>query len=637
VWGISHRTRSNARAQLTARLPAEIGRLLGKLNVVDQPDGAVRVDVTPTSKRASKKVLRHLAVICPQNGWRVQAHREWAQRSHNTAKPAAIPTPNKLPLGIGTWNVSSLGGRRPEVESLLENQGLGILALQETRQTKDNLPPNFNGYTSFDRLAEKPGTRKDAGGHLRGETLLISDQYDAWEITAETTCATWVEVAGLPIAGGRALVGVIYIPPKRKTKARKEVKPELRRVSTINPAQPLIVLGDFNLDRAHLIKLLRAWKVELEPLSVRGSKKTSKAGQGEGQPDHILANRPARKALTQAKAIKEGHTSDHSPLAAKFKGGQGQPAATTPNVKEKFLPKKVLKAAEDLAFDPGWETLLALPAELPIKDLLAAFTERAKGAMALVGAVRVPAPPSHRKRKRSFPESESTKELHEERRKLRVCLRTDGKGKVEGAYIQSMRRLEGSIAQDEKEAWKARFHELCQSFTTDRRAFTKGLKALTHGATKRSTTTTIAVRDEHGRVRATPVKALEITKSYWSGIAQEANLKSLGEWEAALPLPKAVGLPRMDEEIGISEVEEAIKKDQGRESRRAGRDPSGIPQGRPGQTQRLRYRGGSGQPTTQRAGPPGKRDPRSRRPSRRATHSGDNTNSEGQRRSYLSK
>jgi hypothetical protein len=130
---------------------------------------------------------------------------------------------------------------------------------------------------------------------------------------------------------------------------------------------------------------------------------------------------------------------------------------------------------------------------------------------------------------------------------------------VKGAYIQSMRRLEGSIAQDEKEAWKARFHELCQSFTTDRRAFTEGLKALTHGATKRSTTTTIAVRDEHGRVRVTPVKALEITRSYWSGIAQEANPKSLGEWEANLPLPKAVGLSRMDEEIGTSEVEEAIK------------------------------------------------------------------------------
>jgi hypothetical protein len=123
--------------------------------------------------------------------------------------------------------------------------------------------------------------------------------------------------------------------------------------------------------------------------------------------------------------IKEGHTSDHSPLVAKLKGGKGQLAATTPpSVKEKFLPKQVLKAAEDLAFDPAWETLLALPAELPVKDLLAAFTERAKGAMALVGAVRVPAPPGHRKRKRSFPESEGTKELREERRKLRVCRRT---------------------------------------------------------------------------------------------------------------------------------------------------------------------------------------------------------------------
>jgi exonuclease III len=215
------------------------------------------------------------------------------------------------------------------VETLLESQGLGILTLQETRQTKDNPPPNFNGFASFDRLAEKPGTRKDAGGHLRGETLLVSNKYDAWEVTAETTCASWVDVAGLPITGGRALVGVVYIPPKRKTKAKKEVKSKLRRVSAINPDQPLIVLGDFSLDRAQLIKLLRKWGVELEPLSVRGSGKTSKKARGEGQPNHILANRPARQALSQAKVIKEGHTSDHSLLVAKLKGAKvNQPQRT---------------------------------------------------------------------------------------------------------------------------------------------------------------------------------------------------------------------------------------------------------------------------------------------------------------------
>jgi hypothetical protein len=158
------------------------------------------------------------------------------------------------------------------VETLLEIQGLGILALQETRQTKGNLPPNVSGFKSFDRLAKKPGTKKDAGGHLRGETLLISNQYDAWEVTAETTCATWVEVAGLPITGGRALVGVIYIPPKRKTKARKEVKRELRRVSAINPDQPLIVLGDFNLDRTQLLKLLRKWRWKWNPFRCGGQR-----------------------------------------------------------------------------------------------------------------------------------------------------------------------------------------------------------------------------------------------------------------------------------------------------------------------------------------------------------------------------
>jgi hypothetical protein len=103
-------------------------------------------------------------------------------------------------------------------------------------------------------------------------------------------------------------------------------------------------------------------------------------------------------------------------------------------VTEKFLSKQLLKAAEDLVFDPAWETLLNLPAELPVKDPLAAFTETAKGAMALVGAVRVSAPPGQTKRKRSFPEPEGTKDLRKERRRLRICFRTDGKGKVESAY-----------------------------------------------------------------------------------------------------------------------------------------------------------------------------------------------------------
>jgi len=235
---------------------------------------------------------------------------------------------------VCSWNVSSLNGRRPEVESLLFTPDLGILALQETRQTKDHLPPNFPGYMSFDRLAEKPGTRRGAGGYLRGETLLVSDKYQAWEVNSETTCATWVEVVGLPMTGGRATVGVVYVPPKRKTAARKELKRELKRVSTLSPGQPLIVLGDFNTSRAQLLKRLKRWKLDLEPLSVRGSGTTS---WGEGQPDHILVNHPARQALTQAKAIREGHTSDHSPLVAKLKVGKARPEEVQQPVTEKFL------------------------------------------------------------------------------------------------------------------------------------------------------------------------------------------------------------------------------------------------------------------------------------------------------------
>lgn len=194
--------------------------------------------------------------------------------------------------------------------------------------------------------------------------------------------------------------------------------------------------------------------------------------------------------------------------------------------------------AEDIAFDPAWETLLDLPADVPVEALLAAFTDTAKGSMALMGAVRLPTPTGQRKRKRGFPESEKTKTLREDQGRLRICLKMDGDGEVRGAYVQCMRRLEGSIADDEQEAWRTELHQLCERYSTDRRAFTKGLRSLTQGATKRNPTATIAVRDESGRVRATAVKALEITRSYWSGVAKEPNPVSLQDWEINLPLPR---------------------------------------------------------------------------------------------------
>jgi hypothetical protein len=162
------------------------------------------------------------------------------------------------------------------VEALLKSQGLGILALQETRQTKNHLPLNFPGFTSFDRLAEKPGMGRSADRYLRGEILLVSDQHQAWKVNFGTTCATWVKVTGLPVAGRKATVGVVKMPPKCKATARKELKRKLKQVSALSPGQPLIILGDFNVGRTKLLKLLRKWEIELEPLLVRGPGTTSK-------------------------------------------------------------------------------------------------------------------------------------------------------------------------------------------------------------------------------------------------------------------------------------------------------------------------------------------------------------------------
>lgn len=150
-------------------------------------------------------------------------------------------------MRVATWNVNSLKARLPRVEEWLIDVQPDVLCLQETKSTNEAFPEDFfveRGYEVFHHgqgqwngvaIASRVGLSNGVIGFADGS----EPDPEARLITA--TCAG-VRVSSVYVPNGRELTNDHYT---YKLAWMKRLRDHLE--VDVEPSQPVIVAGDFNI------------------------------------------------------------------------------------------------------------------------------------------------------------------------------------------------------------------------------------------------------------------------------------------------------------------------------------------------------------------------------------------------------
>ena len=298
-----------------------------KVQRVQQRTGRVRFDVWIPEDYAGA-LLRKLRRGNRRFGWHSRYHKPYltrvgrgrnmgALRQYTHGRAGAGTTNGHAgigsPLRVGTFNINGVMKKRADLRLLLEETGCEVMGLQETllRASDWNLRlPGFRCLTSLgDRIESE-----------RGVGLLISTKFNCSPAGRSTSCTCWGRIFGGDLTQP-IVVGSVYVPHRTARSAVLQLIPEsIVSLHNAHPTDPIIVMGDFNMDLEDVQLLLAQTGLHFHVVPTEGQMGTRRTANSR-QIDFICYYGDGEAA--DASVLQSWDISDHYPVITDIQGMGG--------------------------------------------------------------------------------------------------------------------------------------------------------------------------------------------------------------------------------------------------------------------------------------------------------------------------
>lgn len=331
-------------------------KILKIQRVMQRFDKRIRFDVYFDSMETED--IQWLLSLAQYNKWYSKIHAHFHERSRDE-RHAREPVDNCVTLRIASWNISTIAGKRHDLQNFLRYENVQILGLQETQRKLDGgWPLRLRGYSVYESpMTEGPGQR--------GIAVVVSSDVPSFEIGAPSPyyvavqCSIgdqdWIVVSSyLPTAGsaggGRKL-------------ALDQTKELFRGIFQRNVNAHVLVLSDSNINMEKYDRLLLRWQIPMGRVKISGSPMTfHRLHQGQLRTsaiDHLACSQAGENCVSCGRVNRKWDLSDHWPVIVTVRGHTLVNAddAPSPRVIPFYKPKMLLASKAQVLTHTCWDIL----------------------------------------------------------------------------------------------------------------------------------------------------------------------------------------------------------------------------------------------------------------------------------------
>jgi exonuclease III len=455
-------------------------------------------------------------------------------------------------MHVGTLNIGTATGKRPEISTILRERGLAVLGVQEHLIPHDQFPLAFSGYTSLHRF-------KGPGEGTRGVALLARQELSVVELGQSYyhENVIWAKITGL-LPQTPCLVGTLYVPRMGLHDARAAVLQHLettvRRLTTRSPETPIILMGDFNWNDVQVTRWIRRKGLPLELTALYGSRATYHAGTGIPQTaiDHILVNTPAQQALCPAKVHREVDLSDHWPVMSKLRAVGHTPVYRAP--KRKLDVPSLGQERNAIVAHTLWDTLMELDPQGSAANFINTATQVLEDRQCWTTTTGT--------RERAYhTHTERTKTAIRRRQRLGTALREAPEDATLRAEYRAARDAARQLVRaDARASWKRYVSRGAQYLLSHRtKAFWQWNKSLI-GRGRSDRFVVQPVRDAQAQLHTSLEEILDLHQEHYAALATDPNPRTVEWWREHRPLRQWEELPDLNHAITWPELNAALRQ-----------------------------------------------------------------------------
>ena len=368
---------------------AALRRAIYKIERVQQPDGRTRFDLFVSS--AASTQLLQLIRGAPQAldyGWYVRPHVPYIDRVGRGAPPGEpqrpeippeVPVTTQPPgdnpgsLRVATYNINSVARKRADLRYFLQETRCDVLGLQETLLRSTDWHLRLPQYTCFTAMG-------DLTASTRGVALAVSTKFACNPVGNPSPYWVFARLYGASLAHP-IVVGTVYVPCRAgRHRVLTRLPLEIAHLRQQFPEDPLILVGDWNMDLEDVQREVVNWPHPVHPLANHGL--TPTRPRGGRVIDHIAywGATDAAALVPAPRVLEDWDLSDHYPVLARFPRLLAHPTHAAPPAPANSLPRirvKKPESRESIASSNRWSVLAD-----DIQETLEARSDDPLGALA---------------------------------------------------------------------------------------------------------------------------------------------------------------------------------------------------------------------------------------------------------------
>ena len=292
-------------------------------------------------------------------GWRLALWQPWRERWMKPPQPQPHrPLLGCLPTSVATYNANGYLSKVVEIEELLDEESLAVLALQETLVSARHYPLHMQGYRAYTSLAKED---------FHGIAMLVTNKLVSYEVPHGLHWLIHVKVfnyAGLE--GPIHFINVYLKSGGNHRRTRKEqltvVKNIVAKILERESDVRVVVLGDMNEPEKQIVCHLNAVgdrHNHLMPARIVGSHWTHFPTGGEPLAiDNILTTKSTQRLFRAGRVLRCYDSSDHCLVVMTPYANLVAAERRLKPVRPAFDNKMMLLKGDLLVNDNSWTKLM---------------------------------------------------------------------------------------------------------------------------------------------------------------------------------------------------------------------------------------------------------------------------------------
>ena len=173
---------------------------------------------------------------------------------------------------MGTYNVCGAKRKRRDLQYMLGEEKIDVLAVQETLLKDTDWALEIPGYFAFQVCGGQTTSE-------RGVALVVRMGYNGYVVGESSPFFVMARISGRGISQP-VIVGSVYIPHDRHARAQELLMAQVHRITVEYPNDPVILMGDWNMDAQQLHRFLEDWPIQCARRGVQGNQRTRNSVRG---------------------------------------------------------------------------------------------------------------------------------------------------------------------------------------------------------------------------------------------------------------------------------------------------------------------------------------------------------------------